>query len=456
MINNTFSNKSHSKKFGKLQLKAGASFRNITPEEAHFLFGYPFVERMSAGVHDPLLSSALYLSDGKEEVLFISNDVIYVSKDTVFRIRQAVFEKKGIPVSNIMIAATHTHSGPVTVDCVISENDPIVPKVNKDYLRYMEKKTIEAAFQAIENAVSAEIAFVTGDTTGVGTNRHNPAGAKDMEAPAMVVRNSENKKYIASMLVCSMHPTILHEDSQLYSSDFPCFVREKLQQELLGTNCPVIYFTGTAGNQSPRHVAKSNTFEEARRLGAIVADAVLSELTENTIYSSEQAIRTLHTKADLPKRKFPAAEWAQQHRDEAKKRFKELKKSSESPQETRTAEVDWFGAEELLFLAQKAQSCLLDEAYKSCLPVEIQIVGIGGWRFIAWPGEIFVEYGLKLKALYKNISLITYANGELQGYITTKEAVDKGFYEAGNSLFDYRSGEILIKKTIDLLKQLNR
>ncbi len=438
------------------QFKAGAAFVDITPQEPHFLFGYPFVERMSVGTHDPLLSSALYLTDGKEQVLFISNDIIYVDKNIVSRIRQAIFEEKGIPASNIMIAATHTHSGPVTVECVISESDPIVPEVDMDYVKFMEVQTVKTACQAVENAAPAEIAFVTGDATGVGTNRHNPSGPKDMEVPAMIVRNSENKECIASMLVCSMHPTILHEDSKLYSGDFPYFVREKLQQQLLGRNCPVIYFTGAAGNQSPRHVTKENTFEEACRIGTIVADSILSQLTENITYSSEQRVRGLHTGIDLPKREFPAIERSEQHRDSVKERFESLKNSATDPKEIRTAEVDWFGAEELAFLAKKAHSNLLDEAYNTCLPAEIQVIRVGDWNFIAWPGEIFVEYALELKRLHKNIALITYANGELQGYVTTKEAVDKGFYEAGNSFFNYSSGDILIQETTNLIAQLNR
>lgn len=437
-------------------LKAGAATVDITPQKPHFLHGYPFVERISRGTHDPLLSSALYLTDGKEQVLFISNDIIYVDKNMVARIRKAIFEKTAVPVSNIMIAATHTHSGPVTVECVISESDPVVPKVDVDYVKQMEAQTVKAACQAIESAVPAEIAFVTGDATGVGTNRHDPSGPKDMDLPAMIVRNSKNKEYISAMLVCSMHPTILHGDSTLYSSDFPYYVREKLQQDLLGKDCPVIYFTGAAGDQSPRHVTRENTFEEACRIGSMVADAFLSQLTEKLIYSSQQTIRSLHTHIDLPKRAFPEVEWAEQHRDRVKGWFEELKNSAANPKEIRTAEVDWFGAEELLFLAKKAQSGLLDEVYERCLPAEIQVIRIGDCCFVAWPGEVFVEYALRLKKLHKNTALITYANGELQGYITTKEAVDKGFYEAGNSFFDYRSGEILIKETTKLIAQLDK
>lgn len=437
------------------KLKAGAAIADITPQEPHFLHGYPFVERISTGTHDPLLSSALYLTDGETQVLFISNDVIYVSKDSTERIRNAVFSKTGIPVCNIMIAATHTHSGPVTVDCVASESDPVVPKVDEKYLAYLERGVIEAGCNAFENAVSAEIAFKTGDATGVGTNRHDPAEPKDMELPIMIVRNAE-KDYVACMLVCSMHPTILHEDSTLYSSDFPYYVREVLQQEVLGDACPVIYFTGTAGNQSPRHVTKANTFEEASRIGKIIVDTVKSQLSENILYTADRPISVLQVFTDLPRRQFPMAEWAGQCRDVAKERFENLRKTGGDPREIRTAEVDWFGAEELLYLSTLAQSASMDTIYERCLPAEIQVIKIGEWKFVAWPGEVFVEFGLHLKSLFGNIALITYANGELQGYITTKEAHDKGFYEAGNSFFDHRAGDILMNETIVLLEQLEK
>ncbi|NLJ00621.1 MAG: hypothetical protein GX371_05665, partial [Bacteroidales bacterium] len=167
-------------------------------------------------------------------------------------------------------------------------------------------------------------------------------------------------------------------------------------------------------------------------------------------------ISTLQVFTDLIKRQFPHVEWAKKHRDETTEHFKYLKEHSSDPKAIRTAEVNWFGAEELLFLSKKSQSGSLEDAYRNCVPAEIQIVKIGDWAFIAWPGEVFVEFGLELKEQFENISLITYANGELQGYITTKEAVDKGFYEAGNSFFDYRSGDILVKRTAELLRELGQ
>lgn len=433
------------------KLKAGAATLNITPQESHFLYGYPYVERMSTGTHDDLLSSALYLTDGKNQVLFISNDVIYVSKASTARIREGISKKTGIRDSNILIAATHTHSAPVTVDLAISANDPVVPKVDGSFLKFMEESTVKAACQAVEKATWAEIAVVVGDATGVGTNRHNPAGAKDMDVPVLLVKNKTGA-FIGCMLVCNMHPTILHEDSTLYSGDFPHYVRKSLQNDLLGKECPVVYFTGTAGNQSPRHVAKSNTFEEAQRIGQMVADSISSQLTGRVTYSSHIPVSAAQKFVDLPRRTFPPVERAKEHRDKTRKRFEELKKSSKDPREIRTAEVNWFGSEELLCLAKLAWDNQLEQAYRSVLPAEIQIIKVGEWKFAAWPGEVFVEYGLELKEHVANVAFITYANGELQGYIVTREAHEKGFYEAGNSFFDHKAGELMLAETIRQLK----
>ncbi|MDR1724723.1 MAG: hypothetical protein LBR84_12395 [Tannerella sp.] len=436
----------------KAFLKAGAASVDITPQKAYFLFGYPFVERMSEGVNDPLLSSALYLTDGETGTILISNDVIYVSKASVARVRNEVSKQTGIPNSNILIAATHTHSGPVTVDCLSSAHDPVVPKADPKYVEFIENKMIEIACEAVCRAVPAKIAQFTADGTGIGTNRHNPAGPSDLNIPVLVVKSLSDKP-LACFLVCNMHPTVLHEDSRLYSADFPGLAREILQKQRLGLDCTVLYFTGAAGNQSPRHVTISNTFEEARRIGGIVADAVGKKLEEETEYRQDLNIVCVSTVVNLPAKCFPSAEWAEQNRRRALDKFTVLRDTSSNKQELRTAEVDWFGAEELAFFSQQAAEGVLETIYPTCLPAEIQLVKIGNRSFVAWPGEIFVEYALALKKKSENTFLITLANGELQGYIATEEAVKNNYYEASNSLFDYSSGDIMLGATLELVEK---
>ncbi|MCD4770155.1 MAG: neutral/alkaline non-lysosomal ceramidase N-terminal domain-containing protein [Bacteroidales bacterium] len=434
-------------------LKAGVAAIDITPKDSQFLFGYPHVKRYSTGVHDPLLSSALFLSDGNTELIIIANDIVSVSKESVACIRRRIWEKTGVPAKNIMISATHTHSGPITVNYISNANDPVVPKADEHYIRLMEDGIVKAAVEAINSAEPAELGLAVTDSTGVGTNRHDPAGPSDMQMPVLIARSLQTKKYIGCMLVCSMHPTVLHEDSTLISGDFPGLARQIIQRDFLGKDCPVIYHTGPSGNQSPRHVTKENTFKEAKRLGNILAQAVGKVLHEIS-FTSDNSLSCVKRFVDLPKKSFPGILEAKQQLDKAVKELDKLKKSGATSQEVRTAEVNWFGAEETLSLAQMAQDGSLDAVYQTCLPAEIQVIGIGPWTFIGWQGEIFVEYSLKIKEKCKHVFIVSLANGDLQGYIVTPEAAGKGGYEASNSIFDHESGAILVAETLQLLKCL--
>ena len=156
---------------------------------------------------------------------------------------------------------------------------------------------------------------------------------------------------------------------------------------------------------------------------------------------------------DLPRRIFPSVEWATSNRDATWERFQSLKQTSGSPQEIRTAEVNWFGAEELLFLSKQAANGALEEAYRTSLPAEIQLIRIDERAYVSWPGEVYIEYALALKSKIENTWLITLTNGELQGYIVTEEASNNNYYEASNSLFHHSSGEVLLSNTFQLLQK---
>jgi hypothetical protein len=79
------------------------------------------------------------------------------------------------------------------------------------------------------------------------------------------------------------------------------------------------------------------------------------------------------------------------------------------------------------------------------------MIKIGPWTFVGWQGEVFVEYALAVKAEAKNTYLVSLANGELQGYISTEEAAADGAYEAANALFAPASGTTLVKKTLEMV-----
>ena len=434
-------------------LSAGASAVDITPQDSQFLYGYPHVKRYSTGIHDPLLSSALYLSDGQTRFMFIANDIIFISKQVCQRIRLRIQDKTGIPSENILISATHTHSGPITVDYISNESDAVVPEADITYLEFMENRIVKAALQAVDNAQPAKIGLALADSTGIGTNRHDPSGPADHQVPVMMVKSVADDANIACMLVCSMHPTVLHEDSTQISSDFPGMSRLYLQKHLLGENCPVLHHTGPAGNQSPRHVTSANTFSEAERLGKILGESVIQAISKID-YVSNIFLQKVQREIDLPRKSFPSLETAEREFLKSKKKLDLLRLKKAERQEIRTAECDWFGAEETVTLSRAAANGILDAAYQSCLPAEIAVFKLGPWIFVGWPGELFVEYALAIKNQFSDTFVISLANGELQGYIVTPEAAASGAYEASNALFSPESGQILIDETKNMLKKI--
>ena len=436
-----------------MTLQAGSAQIDISPKDSQFLFGYPHVERYSTGINDPLLSSALYINDGQTAAIIVANDIVFVGKKSSQRIRERITAQTGIGGDHIMISATHTHSGPMTIDYISNEADPIVPKTDQKYVQFMEDRLVEAAVKAYKNAQPARIGLAIADSTGVGTNRRDPKGPADMNVPVLLVQNAAGTESIACMLVCSMHPTVLHEDSKLVSGDFPGYARMYLQKYCVGTKCAVLNHTGPAGNQSPRHVTKANTFAEAQRLGEILGKAV-EKVLPTIQFQTSASIKCKQSLLDLPKRAFPDVATAQKKLDKAIARLEHLRTSGAPRQEVRTAECDWFGAEETLTMAKAAAEGRLSQGYELALPAEIQIIKIGPWAFVGWQGETFVDYALAVKKLFKNTFIISCANGELQGYIVTKEANDEGGYEASNALLSYESGDIMVQKTAELLRTM--
>src|SRR6476661_8174977 len=96
-------------------LKIGAAEIDITPPVGHRMAGY-FDERLSTGVHDPLKAKAIILEQEKERIAMVFCDLVGVSLTITTNARAEASAKTGIPVSNIVICATHSHTGPLFDD----------------------------------------------------------------------------------------------------------------------------------------------------------------------------------------------------------------------------------------------------------------------------------------------------------------------------------------------------
>ena len=441
-----------------MAILAGAAKREINPSGPMALFGYPHVERISQGVHDPLFASALCVKNDGQPVALISLDILMLEPPMARSIRQAVARRLATEEARVFINCTHTHSGPVTARSLGWQEDGTIPGPDPAYLDHVKSQAIAAAAEAMETAKPAEIAWTTADAKGVGGNRHSPDGVVDPEAGIVVVREAENenfgnKKLLAVALVYSMHPTVLHEDSPWVSSDFPHYTRELLARRF-GRQLTVVYQNGPSGNQSTRYFVKGQTFEEAQRLGEklgrAAADAI--ERIGDAQFTSDCPLWGRLAEVELPRRAMPSIDEAEQLLEEYRATYQRLQDEGAPRPEVRTAECAIFGAEGTLTLAKAEQSGQIEQRLARYRPLEVQAVGIGGVTLVGLPGECFTEYSLMIKQRAgEGLFVVCLVNGELQGYLVTPEAAEAGGYEATNALFAPQAGRIMVDAALALL-----
>lgn len=435
-----------------MTLRAGKAVTDISPLRPSQLYGYPHVRRISTGVHDPLLASALWLDHGGTQLLMVALDLLFLDPPTARSIRKQVSAALKIPEPAIFISCSHTHSGPITTRLLSWQNDGSLTAPDPEYLAWVGERVTEAALKASSSAVSAELAWTSADATGVGGNRLAANGLTDPECGILAVRDARTRALLSASLIYGMHPTVLHEDSTLISADFPFYTRLHLKEQF-GHELVVMYHTAPCGNQSPRYYVKGQTFAEAERLGrklGAAASLALGRLPEKA-WAAAPHLDARLMPVELPRRKLMPLAAAEARLEQYRSTYQRLQAAGAPHPEVRTAECAIFGAEGGVALATAEATGDIARLLAAYAPLEVQRLGIGDADVIGLPGECFTEYSLEIKRRATRRTFVTsLVNGELQGYIVTPETLAAGGYEATNAVFDPAAGSILVAAALAL------
>jgi hypothetical protein len=438
-----------------MSLHAGACIRDISPKLPMFLVGYPHVPRISTGIHDPLLVSAICLRNDNCAVLIMAIDILFISTAFAHKVRKEISTQTELPESNIFISCTHTHSGPVTVDILSWRDDPCVPPVDEEYLDFLQTSIITAAVEAAKAPHEVSMAWTAADASGVGSNRLSVDGVTDKEVGILVIRKI-NGDLLAISTIYGMHPTVLHEDSTLISGDFPAYTRQHLCQAF-GDDIVVVYNNAPCGNQSPRYAVTAQTFEEAERLGRMLGERVASAIhrLQDKDLSTGIILSGMIDSIKTSPRVMPTIAEAEAMLTYRIGEFERLKLENAGHGPVRTAECAIFGAEETVVLSRAQETGELSRIHDKYSLADVQAIQIGNCSMVGWPCELFTEYALELKTKCSgNVFAVSLVNGELQGYIVTKQAMEEGGYEAANSLFTPDTGELLVEAGVKLVGKL--
>lgn len=133
--------------------RAGAATSNITPPLGMTIVGNFAPQPISKHVHDELHVRCLALDDGKTKLVFAVVDNLHLSREIWDQAKQKLEADTGIPASNMMFSATHTHS---SVSAIHNK------EVGFDYRSLVISRIVDGVKRAINNLEPARIAWGTG------------------------------------------------------------------------------------------------------------------------------------------------------------------------------------------------------------------------------------------------------------------------------------------------------
>lgn len=157
-------------------MRAGFAKNDITPRVGVELSGFgPYLCRHSIAVRDRLWARALAAEQDGQRVIVVSCDLIGTTLDTTNRVRRMVAERTGVPEDAIMLASSHTHSGPATGPYIgWGEADAV-------YMETLPSRIAKACIQSCERLEEAELSHAEVPCEGIGINREYEAHCRPMD-----------------------------------------------------------------------------------------------------------------------------------------------------------------------------------------------------------------------------------------------------------------------------------
>jgi len=266
-----------------MSIKIGWAKRDISTTEAVNINGQMYL-RLSEGIHDPIMVTALCIDggEGQDAAIFVSCDVTSIISDALVLAREKVAARNPeIPVQNMVLNATHSHSSSATFNTAEKSPDGRDIYPGAKYREFYTDQICDAVCEAWEKRADGGIAYGYGYAV-VGHSRrtiymedqgkanplsaapngfgvmygntkkdsfsHYEAGA-DHFLNAMFTVDSQDK--LTGIVVNVPCPSQLCEHFTKLSADYWNEVREAVAKEF-GPDVFVLGQCAAAGDLSPR------------------------------------------------------------------------------------------------------------------------------------------------------------------------------------------------------------
>jgi neutral ceramidase len=401
-------------------LQVGFGVGDITPAPGSEMPG-GFTKRLGKGAAEKLLAAACVVYDGTTPAALVGMDALFVTRPVTELARRQIHKETSIPGENVLIGASHTHTGGPIAAALGSSADA-------EYADKVARAIASAVNQAWHSLHAVQIGIGTGTEKSISFNRRflmrdgreithpgkpgtphhdeivSPAGPIDPDVGVLAVRSPENK--IAGVVVnFACHNTVMGGD--LFTADYVGYLRKHLRAHY-GPDTPVVFLLGACGD-----ITQVDNGSTAREFGPEQGDLMGLKLASETVrtvdrmsWLKEATIATVVETVPLPIRPEP---------DPDRERPSFGLGSGSGVEEA-------YGRERQLVAEERRRTPRI-----AC---EVQALRIGPLGIATNGAEYFADYALRIKKASRlNPTWFVSLANEYIGYVPTAQAFVAGGYE---------------------------
>jgi hypothetical protein len=349
---------------------------------------------------------SLVLEAGSTRVAWLTADLVGIDPALVARVGEGL-RAAGLDYSAIILAASHTHSGPGAYADSVLFGVVAVDRLSPPVRDRIVDGLVRATRQAEAGKTAARVGAGRAEVTGIAESRVQ--GPLDTELGVLKVTTLAGLP-VALVWNYAIHGTALSRDNFLLSGDLMADASLRLEREL---GVPALFVNGAEGDVSPRPRGwiGVGTAGSALAAGALAAWAAARE-------DSDQRLEVVTERVILPS---PALS-------------------------VRNCLGEWIPSNVLLGLA-------------GALPSSAEIIALtlAGTAWVTIPGELETRLGLDVKEgmrqRFPHVFIAGLANDYL-GYLLTPASYRRPSYIACGSLYGERGGEIVRDAALAALRRL--
>jgi len=406
-----------------MKLSLGVAREIITPEVGCHLSGY-HDKVFSTEVHDDLTAIVFAFQQGETKAMMISLTVCTLDAELFGNIRRDISNETGIPFENIVIAATHTHSGPVTrssvgwgtVDTEYCENI-LIPQLHK------------AVKTAVNNMQSVKMGVAVGESL-VGCNRrefnknNNISLGQRLWGPfdprmTVITFKNDKKETVANIISYGCHGTAAGTNTEI-SRDWSGVMCDRVEFLTGGITA---FFNGAEGDVGPRltngKTVGFGNIKYAEELGSVAAQDAMR------IYNQISGVSDVELTCVGSTVKIPLK--GRMSLDEAKKVYDETADAINN-----------------IRLRKHTHAKMVIDSYETDFcPQEYRefpqtIIKLGTTAFASTTFELFSEIALRIDGYAEDCHVIALSNANAsEGYFVTEGEIPNGGYEVGMFLTNH-------------------